>query len=137
MAEELLLDSSVAVALLVEDHIAHGSSLEAVRGFRLGMAGHALFETMSVLTRLPGADRRPVGIVETAIARSFPATRFLSEAGSLSLMTEIGEAGISGGAIFDALVAAAAREHGLVLATRDSRARSTYRALNVEVRFID
>ena len=63
--------------------------------------------------------------------------RFLSEAGSLSLMTEIGEAGISGGAIFDALVAAAAREHGLVLATRDSRARSTYRALNVEVRFID
>jgi predicted nucleic acid-binding protein len=52
-------------------------------------------------------------------------------------MTEMAEAGISGGAIFDALVAAAAREHGLVLATRDSRARSTYRALGVEVRFID
>lgn len=47
------------------------------------------------------------------------------------------EAGISGGAIFDALVAAAAREHGLVLATRDGRARSTYRALGAEVRFID
>ena len=91
MAEELLLDSSVAVALLMEDY----------------MAGHALFETMSVLTRLSGADRRAVRIVGTAIARSFPATRFLAEAGSSSLMTELAEAGISGGAIFDALVAAA------------------------------
>ena len=113
MAEELLPDSSVAVALLAEGHIAHGPYCAAVRGYRLGMAGHALFETMSVLTRLSGADRRPVSIVGTAIARSFPARRFLAEAGSSSLMTELAEAGISGGAIFDALVAAAAREHGL------------------------
>ena len=48
-----------------------------------------------------------------AVARPFPATRFLAEAGSLSIMTEMTEAGVSGGAIFDALVADAAREHDL------------------------
>jgi len=39
LAEKLLLDSSVAVALLMEDY----------------MAGHALFETMFAHTRLPGS----------------------------------------------------------------------------------
>ena len=48
-----------------------------------------------------------------AVARPFPATRFLAEAGSLSIMTEMTEAGVSGGAILDALAAAAAREHDL------------------------
>ncbi len=31
--------------------------------------------------------------------------------------------GIAGGAVYDALVALAAKEHGIPLATRDSRAR--------------
>ena len=53
----LLLDTSAAVALVVEDHEAHAATLEAVRGRSLGLAGHAWFETYSVLTRLPdGSD---------------------------------------------------------------------------------
>ena len=96
-----------------------------------------MFETMSVLTRLPGADRRPVGIVGTAVERSFPATRSLSPAGAEGLIGEIARRGISGGSIFDALAGATAREHDLVLVTRDTRARPTYEALGVAVRFID
>jgi len=57
----VLLDTSAAIALIVEDHEAHSVTLNAVGGRRLGLSGHAWFETYSVLTRLPGgsADRRP------------------------------------------------------------------------------
>ena len=41
--------------------------------------------------------------------------------------------GIAGGAVCDALVALAAKEHGAALATRDARARGTYDAVGVEV----
>jgi len=41
--------------------------------------------------------------------------------------------GIAGGAVYDALVALAAREHRAALATRDARARGTYDAVGVEV----
>ena len=42
-----LLDTSTAVALIVEDHEAHHATLDQVRGRRLGLAGHAWFETYS------------------------------------------------------------------------------------------
>ncbi len=41
--------------------------------------------------------------------------------------------GIAGGAVYDALVALAAKEHRAALATRDARARGTYNAVGVEV----
>src|SRR5664279_5002978 len=67
-----LLDTSAAIALLVEDHEAHAATLEAVRGRRLGLAGHAWFETYSVLTRLPHdrVPRRGAGGRARAGARS-------------------------------------------------------------------
>ena len=44
--------------------------------------------------------------------------------------------GIAGGAVYDTLVAAAAAEHGITLATRDRRAAETYRALDVDFELI-
>jgi predicted nucleic acid-binding protein len=41
--------------------------------------------------------------------------------------------GIAGGAVYDGLVALAAKEHGVPLATRDARARGTYDAVGVKV----
>jgi predicted nucleic acid-binding protein len=41
--------------------------------------------------------------------------------------------GVAGGAVYDGLVALAAKEHGLALATRDARARGTYDAVGVDV----
>ena len=41
--------------------------------------------------------------------------------------------GIVGGAVYDGLVALAAKEHGMALATRDARARGTYNAVGVKV----
>ena len=76
--EILLLDTSAAIALLVEDHEAHTVTLSAVRGRRLGLAGHAWFEAYSVLTRLPGGLRRSPADVADLLARDFPATEFLA-----------------------------------------------------------
>jgi hypothetical protein len=41
--------------------------------------------------------------------------------------------GIAGGAVYDALVALAAKDHEVALATRDARARGTYDAVGVTV----
>jgi predicted nucleic acid-binding protein len=136
LGEVLLLDTSAAVALVVEDHEAHAATLEAVRGRPLGLAGHAWFETYSVLTRLPGGLRRSPADVARLLARDFPASGFLSEGASAALGAELVRLGISGGAVYDALVGAAARQHRRTLVTGDMRARPVYEGLGVDVRLV-
>jgi predicted nucleic acid-binding protein len=132
----VLLDTSVAVALIVEDHEHHAAALEIVRGRRLGLAGHAWFETYSVLTRLPGPQRRSPGDALRLLTHNFPASRFLGEDASHALGPEIAHLGLSGGAVYDALVGAAARQHRRRLVSADVRARSVYEALAVELEAI-
>jgi predicted nucleic acid-binding protein len=132
--EVLLLDTSAAVALVVEDHEAHAATLAAVRGRRLGLAGHAWFETYSVLTRLPGGLRRSAADVAALLAHDFPATEFLADEAAAALGPELARLRISGGSVYDALVGAAARQHGRSLVSGDARARSVYEALGVRVR---
>ncbi len=67
------------------------------------------------------------------LATNFPHTRFLSPAGAANLLTALGTAELSGGAVYDALVGATAAECGVPLVTRDRRALGTYRALDVDV----
>lgn len=129
----VLLDTSTAIALVVEDHEAHAATLEAVRGRRLGLAGHAWFETYSVLTRLPAGLRRSPADAYRLLAGNFPASGFLGEAESVELGGELAGLGVSGGAVYDALVGAAARHHGRPLVTGDARARPLYEALGVEI----
>jgi predicted nucleic acid-binding protein len=57
----------------------------------------------------------------------------LGEAEAVDLGGELARLGISGGAVYDALVAAAARQHRLLLVSADARARSAYEALGVEI----
>ena len=135
-ADVLLLDTSAAIALVVEDHEAHAATLAAVRGRRLGLAGHAWFETYSVLTRLPGGLRRSPADAVRLLTRDFPIPAFLGEAESAALRAELAALHVSGGAVYDALVAAAARQHGVVLVSADERARSVYEALGAAVEFV-
>jgi predicted nucleic acid-binding protein len=129
----VLLDTSTAVALVVEDHEAHEATLKAIGGRQLGLAGHAWFETYSVLTRLPTGLRRSPADVIRLLARDFPASAFLGEVESRDLGTELSRLGISGGAVYDALVGAAARQHRRPLLSGDARARPVYEALGVEI----
>ena len=134
--EILLLDTSAAIALVVEDHEAHLVTRDAVRGWRLGLAGHAWFETYSVLTRLPGGLRRSSAEVAALLLHNFPASAFLTEQAAAALGSELARLGISGGAVYDALVALAARQHDRTLVSGDARARPVYEALGVRVRLV-
>ncbi|HUR48473.1 MAG TPA: type II toxin-antitoxin system VapC family toxin [Acidimicrobiales bacterium] len=135
-APDLLVDTSVAVALLVADHEHHEALHTELGGRRLGLSGHAAFETFSVLTRLPPPARRTPQVVARVISENFPHSVFLSAKGAERLFGKLVDAQIAGGSVYDALVGAAAAEHGLVLATRDRRAAETYRALGLEVEML-
>jgi predicted nucleic acid-binding protein len=131
-----LVDTSVAVALAVADHEHHESTSAALGRRKLGLAGHAAFETFSVLTRLPPPARRSPAAVARLLAASFPHSRFLGARAAAALLRELETAGIAGGGVYDALVGAVANEHRLKLATRDRRALEVYRALGVEVELL-
>jgi predicted nucleic acid-binding protein len=133
---DLLVDTSIAVALVVADHEHHEATFLALGSRRLGFAGHAAFETFSVLTRLPPPARRTPATVARLLAADFPHSRFLSARAAKALLAELHTGGIAGGAVYDALVGAAAREHGIALATRDRRALDTYRALDVRLELL-
>ncbi len=133
---DLLVDTSVAVALVVGDHQHHQATTDALTGRRLGLSGHAAFETFSVLTRLPPPARRTPAAVGRLLAFDFPATRFLGSQAAAAVLARLAALNLSGGSVHDALVAAAAHEHGMALATRDRRALVTYRALDVEVELL-
>ncbi len=90
-----------------------------------------------MLTRLPGSMRRDAATVAETLAENFRDSRFLSEASARELTTTLATAGISGVAIYDAPVGAAAAQHHLPLVSRDRRALDTYRALDVEVELLD
>lgn len=133
---DCLVDTSVAVALVVTDHDHHEATFRALGDRRLGLCGHAAFETFSVLTRLPVPTRRAPEVVTRLLHDNFPESRYLSAAGAAALLGRLASDNLAGGAVYDALVGAAAAEHRLVLATRDRRALETYRALGVEVEWL-
>jgi predicted nucleic acid-binding protein len=133
---DVLVDTSVAVALVVADHEHHHATVEAVGGRRLGLAGHAAFETFSVLTRLPPPLRRTPAAAHALLSRDFTPSRFLSSAGAQRLLGRLATLRIAGGAVYDALVGAAALEHQLRLVSRDRRAIEIYRALDVDLEIL-
>lgn len=137
LGPELLVDTSIAVALSVADHEHRAAALAAVEGRRLGLAGHAAFESFSVLTRLPVPARRTPAAVGRLLAANFPHTRYLSPHQTADLLVRLGKAGIAGGAVYDALVGSVAEAHDLPLVTRDRRALSTYRALDVDIVLVE
>jgi predicted nucleic acid-binding protein len=134
---DALVDTSVAVPLVVADHEHHRAVAAAVGNRVLGLAGHAAFETFSILTRLPPPARRGPGAVARLLGHDFPATRFLSADAAAELLPRLGTLGIAGGAVYDALVGAAAAQHRLTLLTRDRRAVDTYRRLDVAFALLD
>lgn len=135
--QTILLDTSAAIAVCSQDHPAHSAVIDAIGNSRVGLAGHAWFETFSVLTRLPPPQRRSAHDVLTLLRENFPATIFLTNDAQRSFTAELDALAISGGAIYDALVALAARAAELPLLSRDRRAASTYTSMAIDVSFVD
>jgi toxin FitB len=127
------VDTSVAVPLLVRSHRDHVTVVRWWNGQDIALSGHALAETYSVLTRLPGDARlTPADAAQLLNARFSPPLA-LSSSLTRELPDTLSRLGIAGGAVYDGLVALAAKEHGATLATRDNRARGTYDAVGVKV----
>lgn len=131
------VDSSVAVAALDPSHEFHLPCRQICTSTRPALAGHAAFETFSVLTRLPGPSRVDPVTATRLLQLAFPERCWLSGRHQLTLSARLGELGLVGGMVYDALVAEAARVAGRVLLTRDERARRTYARLGVGVQFVD
>ena len=127
------VDTSVAVPLLVATHAAHAAVVRWWDGSEVALSGHAQAETYSVLTRLPGDLRLAPADAARLIAERFVEPLLLGPEAARHLPDLLSRLGIAGGAVYDALVALAAAEHGASLATRDARAKSTYETVGVQV----
>jgi toxin FitB len=127
------VDTSVAVPLLVRSHQHHPAVVRWWSGQQLTLSGHALVETYSVLTRLPGDARLSADDAARLLDARFEAPLTLSGPDTQKVHHTLSRLGVAGGAVYDGLVALAAKEHGLALATRDARARGTYDAVGVTV----
>ncbi len=127
------MDTSVAVPLLVQTHAAHAEVVRWWDGREIALSGHALAETYSVLTRLPADFRVAPADAARLLSERFVAPILLGSAASERIPDVLSELGISGGAVYDTLVALAARENGSDLATRDLRAKATYETVGVRV----
>jgi len=133
---ELALDTSVAIPLLVRSHAAHAAVRAAIRGRSLILTAPSQAETYSVLTRLPGDARvAPVDAARLLAANFGPAVG-LDPATVAGLPRVLAALGIAGGAVYDAVVALAAKQQAVALGTRDGRALGTYAAVGVEVEVI-
>jgi len=129
----LAVDTSVAVPLLVRSHQHHADVVRWWDGQELALSGHALAETYSVLTRLPGDARLSAEDAARLLDARFTRPLTLSGSSAEAVHVTLSRLGIAGGAVYDGLVALAAKTHGAALATRDARARGTYDAVGVTV----
>jgi predicted nucleic acid-binding protein len=129
----IAVDTSVAVPLLVRSHQHHAQVVQWWGGQELSLSGHALAETYSVLTRLPGDSRLAADDAARLLDARFAVPLVLSAEQARTVHATLSRIQIAGGAVYDALVALAAKENGAPLATRDARARGTYDAVGVKV----
>jgi predicted nucleic acid-binding protein len=130
--EHVLVDTSAALALVQRENPFHRAAMDRLLSCRRGMSGHAAVELLSVLTRLPSPHRLSPAVAIRLEDTNFPESRFLSATDTKRVLKEMADVGLAGGAFYDGLVGATARQHKLSLVTCDRRAEPTYRLLGVE-----
>jgi predicted nucleic acid-binding protein len=129
-------DTSLVVAAFASWHESHEAARRALDG-GLRLVEHCALETYSVLTRLPPPHR-----VSGELVRDFLAARFtqpylrLSEQAYRDFILGLTDHGISGGAAYDALVAATAATNGVELLTCDKRAVPVYERYGLQVKLL-
>jgi predicted nucleic acid-binding protein len=131
-------DTSVAVPGALPWHEAHAAVGAVLSEDRIALPAHAAVETYSVLTRLPEPHRLPPRVVRDYLRHAFePQLLTLDGDVHQRLLERAADAGITGGRIYDAVVAATAREAGATLLTRDRRATRVYELLGVDFRLVE
>jgi predicted nucleic acid-binding protein len=131
-------DSSVVIAALAPWHDAHEQARAALLEGEVRLPAHVAFETTSALSRMPKGRRIAPAVVLTALERDFAQPWLALDADGMrdALQRAVG-AGVRGGSLYDALIAATAASGGAEILGADRRALGTYHAMGVEVTFID
>lgn len=133
-----VVDSGVAIAAFASWHESHEQALAEIVA-RPQIAAHSMVEVLSVLTRLPAPHRAPGSLVGQFLTGAFPDDPLVLDAhAQRSLVVDrLPTARITGGAIYDALIAETVRVAGGTLVTLDARARTTYQRVGCEVDFLE
>lgn len=133
-------DTSVLVAGFDPDHQFHAEAVPVLVDVKASgrLVAHTMAETYSVLSSPGGPYRFEPGAVvaylDQFIERSDPIQpRIGSYREALDLL---GTRSRAGGAVYDALIALAARDAGVSLVSLDRRAERTYAACRVEARIL-
>lgn len=129
-------DSSVVVAAFASWHELHQRARSLLDG-GVRLPAQAALESYSVLTRLPAPHRAPSRLVCEFLSDRFREPYLALAPERLpALLEEFDERGIVGGAAYDGLIAAVAREADATLATCDRRASAVYERLRVDVEYL-
>ena len=114
----------------------HEAAIEALGDVR-DLVAHVELEAYSVLTRLPEPLRAEPSFVAEYLREDFSGERMvLPEPERRSLVQRLAGLSISGGAVYDASVAAVADHHGRTLLSCDRRAARTYEKLGIDVTYL-
>lgn len=129
-------DTSVVIAAFASWHEHHESARRALDG-GLRLIEHCALETYSVLTRLPPPHRSPGNVVCEFIRSRFPEPFLrLSAPGYRAFVLGLPANEVTGGAAYDALVAATAAEFKAELLSCDRRAAAVYDSYGTRFRLL-
>ncbi|HEX4437820.1 MAG TPA: PIN domain-containing protein [Solirubrobacteraceae bacterium] len=129
-------DSSVLIPAVGIHHEAHERATEAL-GDAPSLIAHVAFETSSVLSRMPEGQRVAATAVLDVLDHDFPMPWLaLDREQQRSCLRRAVAAGVYGGALYDALIAATAAEHDVTLLSADRSASATYEVMGARVEYL-
>ena len=129
-------DTSLVVAAFASWHESHAAARRVLdNGLRL--IEHCALETYSVLTRLPPPHRTSGAVVRDFLQTRFPQPLLrLSAPAYKDFILGLHDRGVTGGAAYDALVAATAAHCGAELVSCDRRALPVYERYGIRTQFL-
>jgi predicted nucleic acid-binding protein len=129
-------DTSLVIAAFASWHENHEAARRALDG-GLRLIEHCALETYSVLTRLPPPHRTSASVIRDFLKTRFPQPFLrLSTRAYRDFTFTLPDRGVSGGAAYDALVAATAAECATELVSCDRRALPVYERYGVRIQLL-
>lgn len=129
-------DTSLVVAAFASWHERHDGARRVLDG-GLRLIEHCALETYSVLTRLPAPHRAAGAVVREFLQIRFPQPYLrLSALEYKDFVLGLPDHNVTGGAAYDALVAATAAGCGAELVTCDQRALPVYERYGVRTQIL-
>ncbi len=115
---KILFDTSVIIAAMIEPHPMHSHAFPWLKRakskeFEILVASHTLAELYAVLTTLPISPKITPGMARQMIHNNIEAISkivSLSSSDYISVIKQMADLGLSGGVIYDALIAKAAQK---------------------------